>query len=143
MEQDNSRCDFLDLNLLFTFAPLKNSFIISLAILLLWCSMGKTGLVISFKANQSYIAQVLCENKAKPEMKCNGKCQLKKQMATQQEAEKNIPVSFEKIIDSYWLANAETHKQPMYFTFKSQFSKAPILETSNYSSSIFHPPALV
>lgn len=45
----------------------------------------------SFKANQAYIAKELCENKAKPQMHCNGRCHLKKQLAKQQEQERKAP----------------------------------------------------
>lgn len=45
----------------------------------------------SFKANQAYIAQELCENKARPQMHCNGRCHLKKQLAKQQAQERKAP----------------------------------------------------
>ncbi|TPE41039.1 hypothetical protein [Pontibacter mangrovi] len=39
------------------------------------------GIVLSsYFANKAYIAAVLCENKDKPEMHCEGKCYLKKQL---------------------------------------------------------------
>ncbi len=36
--------------------------------------------IIEYYANYDYIATVLCENKDKPYLECNGKCYLKKQM---------------------------------------------------------------
>ena len=42
--------------------------------------VGKTAVWVWFKANEAYIAQTLCENKAKPAKKCNGKCQLAKEL---------------------------------------------------------------
>jgi hypothetical protein len=42
--------------------------------------MVKLGIVIWYQANKNYIAQNLCENRDKPEMKCCGKCYLKKQL---------------------------------------------------------------
>jgi hypothetical protein len=71
---------------------------ILLSAILMFCSMGKTGMVISYYINKTYIAKVLCENKEVPQMQCNGKCQLKKQLSeadTQQEKE---PVSVEKLL---------------------------------------------
>lgn len=41
---------------------------------------GKTVVWVWFKANEAYVAQNLCENKAKPTKKCNGKCYLAKQL---------------------------------------------------------------
>lgn len=46
--------------------------------------------VVEYIVNYDYIAKVLCENKAKPELKCNGKCHLMKEMAKQSENEKPI-----------------------------------------------------
>lgn len=37
--------------------------------------------VADYIINYDYISKVLCENKAKPELKCNGKCQLMKELA--------------------------------------------------------------
>lgn len=52
--------------------------LILLAVVML--SSFSTALIsASFKFNQPYIVARLCENRAKPEMKCNGKCYLKKQ----------------------------------------------------------------
>lgn len=35
---------------------------------------------IYYNLNQEYIINVLCENKSKPELKCKGKCFLKKEL---------------------------------------------------------------
>ncbi len=40
----------------------------------------RTLIIIQWSLNQNYIAQNLCENKAKPTLKCNGKCHLKKEL---------------------------------------------------------------
>ncbi len=40
----------------------------------------RTVIIIQWSLNQNYIAQTLCENKAKPALKCNGKCHLKKEL---------------------------------------------------------------
>ena len=37
-------------------------------------------LFIGYKANKAYIAQNLCENVAKPQLKCDGKCYLRKKI---------------------------------------------------------------
>lgn len=46
--------------------------------------VGKTLAVASFLSNQDYIAANLCENRARPEMHCNGKCHLRKQLDRQE-----------------------------------------------------------
>lgn len=40
----------------------------------------KLGIVAWYQANKAYVAKELCENKARPQMKCNGKCYLRKQL---------------------------------------------------------------
>lgn len=83
-----------------------------------------------------------CINKAKPMMHCNGKCQMLKKMK-KQESGSNTPVpkfdqqelilsskSFYPTIEIFKIQNSDS-----YFTYKSSFS-------SNYISSIFHPPGV-
>jgi hypothetical protein len=59
----------------------------------------------SYIANHSYIASVLCENRDKPQMHCDGKCVLKRELNNQQEKESSqktllsfsfVPVFFEE-----------------------------------------------
>ena len=50
--------------------------------------------VIDYVVNYEYITKVLCVNKDKPKMKCNGKCHLMKELANQ--AEKDTPVQNNK-----------------------------------------------
>ncbi|UIR56038.1 hypothetical protein LZQ00_17455 [Sphingobacterium sp. SRCM116780] len=42
--------------------------------------MASLGMLAWFEANQSYIAQNLCENRFQPAMHCNGQCILMKKM---------------------------------------------------------------
>ena len=43
----------------------------------------------SYQLNYDYISTVLCENKAKPEIACNGKCYLNKELKKVSEEEQN------------------------------------------------------
>ncbi|WP_232735209.1 hypothetical protein [Flavobacterium sp. 5] len=43
--------------------------------------------VVEYIVNYDYISKVLCENKAKPMMHCNGKCHLMKELAKASDAE--------------------------------------------------------
>lgn len=55
---------------------------------------------VHFKLNQEYIAKVLCINKDLPEMKCNGCCQLKKELSQHENRKKKTETAVvnEKII---------------------------------------------
>ena len=46
--------------------------------------------VVEYIVNYDYISKVLCENKSKPKMHCNGKCRLMKELANASEQEKPI-----------------------------------------------------
>ena len=46
--------------------------------------------VIDYMANYEYISTQLCENIEKPELKCNGKCHLMKELSKASENEKPI-----------------------------------------------------
>jgi len=52
--------------------------------------------VIDYIVNYEYITKVLCVNKAKPKLQCNGKCHLMKELAKASESEK--PISSNKKI---------------------------------------------
>lgn len=60
-----------------------------IAYLLLFAIMLPTlspwGTVAYFNINRTYIAKVLCENRARPQLNCNGKCYLAKKLKQQQE----------------------------------------------------------
>ncbi|QJX45630.1 hypothetical protein HMJ29_01235 [Hymenobacter taeanensis] len=63
----------------------------AVAILLL-CSLmvqctGRFGIVAGWWLNQDYIARVLCINRDKPQLKCNGRCHLRKELKAQEERE--------------------------------------------------------
>ena len=63
-------------------------------------SVGKLLVLAWYQVNKTYIAQKLCENRNKPKMHCNGKCQLRKKMQQlEQESPSNssVPVKIDKI----------------------------------------------
>ncbi|MBK9254070.1 MAG: hypothetical protein IPM42_01140 [Saprospiraceae bacterium] len=51
-----------------------------LAFLVLLPILSKVNTILAWKVNQEYIANYLCENKDKKELKCKGKCQLMKNL---------------------------------------------------------------
>jgi hypothetical protein len=58
------------------------------------------GTIAYFRLNRDYIARVLCENRERPQLKCNGKCYLAKMLKKQQDKQnedttemvRNLPV---------------------------------------------------
>ena len=105
--------------------------------------------VVDYVVNYDYIRTVLCENKAKPELKCNGKCQLMKNLAKESEEEK--PINSDK------KSNLKQEVEVLFFqTIKSlivekiYFQKTTTI-SNNYSNLyshlsgclVFHPPTFI
>ena len=70
--------------LVITFAPVKSAIFITIFFLLAKPVMP----VLEYAVKYDYIVAELCENKAKPEMHCNGKCHLMKELAKASESDK-------------------------------------------------------
>lgn len=121
-----------------------------LAILLLFCIsyqyVAKVGVIAWYEVNKDYVAQELCENKDKPQLECNGKCYLKKQL---NKVDNETPTDKE--------APAKKHKNelPEYLSISDDFYLAPTFQPNNTQTdhyrdlyhytlitSVFHPPSI-
>ncbi|SHF58189.1 hypothetical protein SAMN05444483_101668 [Salegentibacter echinorum] len=103
--------------------------------------------VIEYVVNYNYIVEVLCENKDKPEMECDGKCYLSKQLAKQTESVENNPFQdIKKIEIPQFIIAEEIAKFNFYpktnFTLKKVIGYKPNLKAFQFTSKIFHPPQL-
>ncbi len=108
--------------------------------------------VLDYAINYNYISKVLCKNKDKPKMHCNGKCQLMKNLAkaADPEASGEKPISPEK--------KSQTHKIELLFfqeiqsliSLPTSFQYKNII-ANNYSNlyfrlnscSVFRPPSFL
>jgi len=59
------------------------AFILLFAVML--PTLSPWGTVAYFHVNRTYIAKVLCENRDRPKLNCNGKCYLAKKLKQQQD----------------------------------------------------------
>jgi hypothetical protein len=104
--------------------------------------------VLEYVFNYDYIVKELCENKAKPELKCNGKCHLMKELAKASENE--TPVSQDKKTSytefeilfleksaSFEIANLNF---PIQSEINAAYSDLYIYENT---VSVFHPPSFI
>ena len=99
---------------------------------------------VDYVINQDYIAEVLCINKDKPQLKCNGQCHLKAQIEKQVE-EENQP-------EAPPAPTSETQHLPLFFETFGGLIPDPVSESSlayfDYQEAllaapdfdIFHPP---
>lgn len=105
-------------------------------------TFSRVMIVFGFYANQQTIATTLCENKDKPILKCEGKCQLSKKLKAQEKKEEQNPES-------------KAENKPEVISSHSFYSTLSIItisnETPGYGSreagkpvhrsfAIFHPP---
>ena len=94
-----------------------------------------------FAANRDYIAKNLCENRDKPDMKCNGKCQLCKRLKDEDKKEnKGLPAN-KNLKQNLLFSSANTIFNCAVHNDANQY--ASYLNTSFSSlhkQGIFHPP---
>lgn len=104
--------------------------------------------LIEYVANYDYIATVLCENKDQPELECNGKCYLTKQLAKDAADEQENP--FNK-------SNQTEIPQVIIFEALPDFNlelfvdarpsdaieAKPNLYNNLFSFEILHPPRII
>jgi len=125
---------------------IKQYIILFLAFLFVLNAGSKLIIYANFYLNQEYIAENLCENKEKPEMQCNGKCQLMKSLKqeedTQPEDEKHTPkkvVEYQLFSDKLFETSAFHSEIELEEGTSSHF-----YYVNNYSrisqSSLFRPP---
>jgi hypothetical protein len=69
---------------------------------------------IEYWVNQTEIAAKHCENKSEPELKCNGKCYLAKQLKKVESKENSDPVNSKRskaprLLASYFIEDSTAH----------------------------------
>lgn len=121
---------------------MKNLGILGLTLAFLVQIMGSSLIVLNYEVNTSYIIENFCENTDKPEMHCDGKCHLTKQIQEDTEQKSEAPAAESEIM-TFVLSIEETAVFEFGF-LESRLAKANSLYLEgNYSNplqSIFHPP---
>ena len=100
------------------------------------------GYCIYYIANYEYVAEVLCVNKDKPKLNCDGKCYLKRQLAKQNDkpVEKpEIPFSYFK---DFPLQKPNVHKIKLqtFLKHKYQFNVTSVFYLQNIPQPETPPP---
>jgi len=100
-------------------------------------------IVIEYQVNKNYIAQVLCINKTKPQLQCNGKCHLAKELKKADQAEQKLPAPLKEKFEVLYFCEALPA-----ISFSQNSFALPVIWQSFYQSifytsppfGIFHPP---
>lgn len=106
-------------------------------------AFSKWVMLLEYQWNKEYIAINLCENKARPKLKCEGKCQLAKKMAAEEQESSpqspNLKLKFQEIVFGF-----ETLKDQNLSTATDLSKTFTAYLLKHYTApvfSIFHPPA--
>jgi hypothetical protein len=99
---------------------------------------------LSYQLNKNYIASALCVNKARPILKCNGQCFLKKQL---EKANENASNGDQKsTVKSFTLDCFDevtfTDCNPIVTYSPMIFKLANLPCSTGFRANIFHPPAV-
>lgn len=99
----------------------------------------------TFIANEDYVAANLCINKDKPEMHCNGHCQLDKKLHEDQDHNQPNPdkkVNLESTIFFFDTNNATPEIGFIALT-TPQNGKPVLFSEQDYFAKPIHPPAFI
>ena len=109
-------------------------------------NLTKIGILIDFKINQDFIAEVLCINKEKPMSTCNGKCYLSEQLKkAEEQEEKQAPTNKKERLEVvYYFSKSSFDFLFCADFFVSKLNPACVDEfyTSSFIADIFRPPKL-
>lgn len=100
--------------------------------------------VLDYVINQDYIAEVLCINKDKPMLNCDGKCYLAQMIQDQQNQDQHqdipsadlreYPIGFITILNCTFIKSTS---QTMLVTFYENINE------KQYIPAVFHPPNIL
>lgn len=114
-----------------------------LATIMLFKAFLAPAVFIDFKLNQDYISKVLCINRDKPELECEGQCVLMQKMKSTQDADHPEQTQGAKSHLLEIFSELTALFQPMYFPSAAEdffaFDESASLE--NFSE-VFCPPKI-
>lgn len=101
--------------------------------------------ILDYVVNYQYIVEELCENREKPEMLCNGKCYLAKEMAKtaeeSQPSKDNTKIAIVKLVDVFISEKQIRFIKTNEFTFEEKVEFAyQNLYSFYYTSKPIKPP---
>jgi hypothetical protein len=113
-----------------------------LVVLMLLQSFGRELLVLDYELNKAQVTELYCVNKARPQLHCNGKCHLARQLRKTEGSDQKAPaglakVKYEVLPTSPLVLAAPRHWRPAAPRFAPRppacYAFAPL-------SGVFRPP---
>ena len=116
-----------------------------LILLVITQTFSKWMMIFQYEANKDYIATVLCENKSRPQLHCNGKCKLMEKM--QADEQQNAPVNNKPVkasfVEALFLPEGMNLSVSVSTAEEQVFNSCYLM--TNYTSPhfpVFHPPSM-
>lgn len=110
-------------------------------------AFSKWVVLLEYNMNKDYFAKVLCENKAKPQLKCGGKCAVMKKMAEEEKqnssTNQNGPAKLKFAEILFAFESSEIIFQPTVGTQRSYPAKDKAWMLFDPLCSVFRPPSLL
>jgi len=104
-------------------------------------SLSRFFVYAGFEMNQKYIASVLCENRNRPEMHCNGKCYLMKKLKQAEEKEKRQEENnFKKGLHEIVAVYEKISFDPISSLLEKKKHQYIRFDLPDRSFEILHPP---
>ncbi|OUJ72417.1 hypothetical protein [Hymenobacter crusticola] len=115
-----------------------------LSALILLQTFSQELMVLDYQVHKERITELFCVNKAKPQLHCNGKCHLAKQLRKAADAESKAPVGFAKVKYEAVAPLASLVSAPIWWPSVSPQYALPVAAAYAFTPahSIFHPPSL-
>ena len=115
--------------------------IFSLIMVLVTQSISTSLTLLNFEIQREAITALFCINKEKPELHCDGKCYLEKQIKADEESHSDEPQSRVEFINLiFTLASSDTEPLTQFATPVTHNFGYIIPHFSSAFHSIFHPP---
>ncbi len=107
-------------------------------------SASRVIVYFNYWLNQEFIAENLCENREQPQLECNGKCHLKKELDKDDERkQKDNKQQVEVILFVSSAVSHEIEQSESHFIEKQSHCAFVVQQKpTGYNSFIFHPPII-
>jgi hypothetical protein len=97
---------------------------------------------IGYAMNYHYIAEQLCENRDKPELHCNGKCHVAKEVQAQSDKEKQEGTKERTQSVDWSCLLLTTQDEPLLPSREISYSAIEFPPIFSPATSPFHPPRI-
>ncbi|GAB3641686.1 hypothetical protein [Spirosoma arcticum] len=115
---------------------MRNALVYILLVATLLPTVSPWGTIAYYQVNKDYIARVLCENRDKPQLHCDGQCYLAKKLKTQQD--KQDKETTKRVQNTPMLQLFCQTNQP--FQFNTSDVDLPVVSLPDYLLSAYTAP---